>query len=156
MLDSATNGGGSLEGSRQSDGSVHSSRARRADARRRGRHRTWIQTLIPSVLYDGPLVLLTSRFSASARRFWPARCRIMDAPLIVGDSSTFGKGTVQTILPLARIMDQDGLAHAFDPGALKVTIQQFYRPVAVDPARGVSPISCSRPRAIRRRERIRT
>ena len=48
--------------------------------------------------------------------------------MVVGDSSTFGKGTVQNILPLARVMDQAGLAHAYDPGALKVTISKFYRP----------------------------
>jgi len=48
--------------------------------------------------------------------------------LVVGDSSTFGKGTVQSVLPLARIMDEAGLAHTYDPGALKVTIQKFYPP----------------------------
>jgi carboxyl-terminal processing protease len=48
--------------------------------------------------------------------------------LIVGDESTFGKGTVQTVIPLAKFMDRNGMAHSFDPGALKVTIQKFYRP----------------------------
>jgi carboxyl-terminal processing protease len=48
--------------------------------------------------------------------------------LIVGDSSTFGKGTVQTIMPLAQIMQQEGLTPAEDPGALKATISKFYRP----------------------------
>jgi hypothetical protein len=46
----------------------------------------------------------------------------------VGDSSTFGKGTVQSILPLALVMDRSGLSHSYDPGALKVTISKFYRP----------------------------
>jgi carboxyl-terminal processing protease len=48
--------------------------------------------------------------------------------VVVGDSSTFGKGTVQNLLPLALVMDKMGLAHAYDPGALKVTIRKFYRP----------------------------
>ncbi|HEX4337250.1 MAG TPA: carboxy terminal-processing peptidase [Polyangiaceae bacterium] len=81
-----------------------------------------------SVLYDGPLVLLTSRFSASASEIMAGALKDYGRAVIVGDPSTFGKGTVQNILPLARIMDQGGLAHAYDPGALKVTIRKFYRP----------------------------
>ena len=78
--------------------------------------------------YDGPLVVLTSRFSASASEILTGALKDYGRALIVGDSSTFGKGTVQSILPLARIMDEAGLAHSYDPGALKVTIQKFYRP----------------------------
>jgi carboxyl-terminal processing protease len=48
--------------------------------------------------------------------------------LIVGDKSTFGKGTVQTVIPLAALMDEHHLPHSVDPGALKVTIRKFYRP----------------------------
>jgi carboxyl-terminal processing protease len=81
-----------------------------------------------SVLYDGPLVLVTSRFSASATEILAGALKDYGRALVVGDSQTFGKGTVQTILPLARIMDQQGLAHAYDPGALKITISKFYRP----------------------------
>ncbi len=78
--------------------------------------------------YDGPLVVLTSRFSASASEILTGALKDYGRALIVGDSSTFGKGTVQSILPLAKIMDEAGLAHSYDPGALKVTIQKFYRP----------------------------
>ena len=42
--------------------------------------------------------------------------------VVVGDSSTFGKGTVQNVLPLARVMDRSGLPYSYDPGALKVTL----------------------------------
>ena len=80
------------------------------------------------MLYDGPLVLLTSRFSASATEILAGALQDYGRAVVVGDSSTFGKGTVQSILPLAPFMDQVGLAHAYDPGALKITISKFYRP----------------------------
>jgi len=82
----------------------------------------------PRVAYEGPLVVLTSRFSASASEIAAGALQDYGRALIVGDSSTFGKGTVQTIFPLAPLMDQAKLAYAYDPGGLKITIGKFYRP----------------------------
>jgi carboxyl-terminal processing protease len=82
----------------------------------------------PGVVYDGPLVVLTSRFSASASEIAAGALQDYGRAVIVGDTTTFGKGTVQSILPLGALMDRARLEHAYDPGALKVTISKFYRP----------------------------
>lgn len=80
------------------------------------------------VAYDGPLVVLTSRFSASASEIVAGALQDYGRAIIVGDTSTFGKGTVQTLIPLGKMMERQGTIPASDPGALKVTISKFYRP----------------------------
>jgi len=80
------------------------------------------------VFYDGPLVVLISRFSASASEIVAGALQDYGRALIVGDTATFGKGTVQTIIPLSRVMQSEGIIPGSDPGALKVTISKFYRP----------------------------
>lgn len=74
--------------------------------------------------YDGPLVVLTSRFSASASEILAAALQDYGRALIVGDNSTHGKGTVQTIIELNRF---SRFPRSYNPGALKVTIRKFYR-----------------------------
>ena len=82
----------------------------------------------PAVLYDGPLVLLTSRLSASASEILAAALQDYGRALVVGDPATFGKGTVQSMMPLADVMRRFGVPVEADPGALKLTIRKFYRP----------------------------
>jgi carboxyl-terminal processing protease len=82
----------------------------------------------PKVAYDGPLIVLTSRLSASASEILAGALQDYGRAVIVGDSSTFGKGTVQTLIPLAKLMQEQGLMPGSDPGQLKVTISKFYRP----------------------------
>jgi carboxyl-terminal processing protease len=76
-------------------------------------------------VYDGPLIVLTDKASASASEIFAAALQDYNRALIVGDKSTFGKGTVQTILPVERYMPF--FADKSRAGALKVTIQKFYR-----------------------------
>ena len=82
----------------------------------------------PSVLYDGPLIVLTSRFSASASEILAGALQDYGRALIVGDASTHGKGTVQSVNPLAPHMRVPAAWLTNDPGALKLTIKKFYRP----------------------------
>lgn len=76
-------------------------------------------------VYEGPMIVLTDRVSASASEILAAALQDYGRALIVGDKSTFGKGTVQTIMQVAQYMPLF-MARA-RAGALKVTIQKFYR-----------------------------
>jgi carboxyl-terminal processing protease len=76
--------------------------------------------------WSGPLVVVTNRFSASASEILAGAIRDYRRGIVVGDESTHGKGTVQSLLDLGQ-----QLFNAPDPpnyGALKITMQQFYLP----------------------------
>lgn len=80
----------------------------------------------PGIAYAGPLLVLTSRQSASASEIFAAALQDYGRAVIVGDKNTFGKGTVQTILEIGRFTSLLG-SRSQDDGALKLTIQKFYR-----------------------------
>ena len=80
----------------------------------------------PGIAYSGPLVVLTSRQSASASEIFAGALQDYGRAIIVGDKNTFGKGTVQTILEIGRFTSLLG-SRSQDDGALKLTIQKFYR-----------------------------
>jgi carboxyl-terminal processing protease len=73
----------------------------------------------PDIAYGGPLVVLVNRLSASASEIVAAALQDYGRAVIVGDSKTHGKGTVQTVYPLSRLTE--------DLGSLKVTTASFYR-----------------------------
>ncbi len=123
VMDLRRNGGGSLEEAvnltglfikrgpvvqaKDNNGNVHTQRTKDS-----------------AVAYDGPMIVLTNRLSASASEIFAAALQDYNRAVIVGDQNTFGKGTVQTMMEIGRNSTVMG---GTDAGALKLTIQKFYR-----------------------------
>ena len=84
--------------------------------------------------YDGPMVVLVGKLSASASEIVAAALQDYGRALIVGSLSTHGKGTVQTVMPL------NNWVRLPDSGKLKLTVSKFYRVVgSTTQKQGVTP-----------------
>lgn len=83
---------------------------------------------IPGAVYTGPLIVVCNRLSASASEIFAGVIKDYRRGIIVGDSTTHGKGTVQNLMPVsARSAFRAFGGGGNDLGRLKLTIQQFYR-----------------------------
>ena len=76
-------------------------------------------------LYTGPMVLLTNKFSASASEIFTGAIRDLNRGIVVGDSRTYGKGTVLEVLPLDELFSV--MPVNFSTGSLKFESCVFYR-----------------------------
>lgn len=124
ILDLRNNGGGALEDARQMSGLF----LKGGPIVQIKDHRGNIDILRDDekdVVYDGPLIVMVNRFSASASEILAGALQDYGRAVIVGGEQTHGKGTVQAVLNL----NQGPLLSLFGEtmGALKVTIQKFYR-----------------------------
>ncbi|HRG55944.1 MAG TPA: carboxy terminal-processing peptidase, partial [Lacunisphaera sp.] len=92
-----------------------------------------------AVSYDGPLAVLTSRFSASASEIFAGALQNYGRAVIIGDSTTHGKGTVQAVLEMKNFLPRPSQTAA-DIGAAKLTVQKFYLPNGASTQKhGVTP-----------------
>ena len=81
-----------------------------------------------SILYDGPLTVMVDEFSASASEIFAAAIQDYKRGIIVGSTSTYGKGTVQRTIPLSPESENLQFANkSEDLGTVKLTLQKFYR-----------------------------
>ena len=137
ILDLRNNGGGALEDARLMSGLF----LEKGPVVQVKNHTGQIEVLEDddsSISYDGPLVVLTNRFSASASEILAGAMQDYGRAVVVGGDYSHGKGTVQAVLDLNR----GPLLSIFGPtmGALKVTIQKFYRVTGASTQyKGVTP-----------------
>ena len=118
VLDLSNNGGGSLDDAVKIAGLFfQTGNVVKQSSRDESRGESTLKDVDPMVDWSGPLVVLTSRISASASEIVAGTLQDYKRAVIVGSDHTFGKGSVQSVVPIPNNM-----------GALKVTVGMFFVP----------------------------
>lgn len=125
VLDLRDNGGGSLQAAIEIAG-LFIETGPVVQVKSRNRTPEILSDRNPSVVWDGPLIIMINAFSASASEILAAAMQDYGRALIVGSPHSFGKGTVQNIFELDRMVPRQ-LDSLKPLGAMKLTIQKFYR-----------------------------
>jgi len=122
IVDLRNNGGGSLKTAIEISG-LFIDKGPIVQVKYRGENPIVKKDLDPQIQWDGSLVILVNEFSASASEIFAAAMQDYKRAIILGGNQTYGKGTVQNILPINQFYPN----YENDLGYLKMTIQKFYR-----------------------------
>ena len=118
VLDLSNNGGGSLEDAVKIAGLFFKEgNVVKQSSKNEGRAEAALRDTDPTVDWAGPLVVLTSRISASASEIVSGTLQDYKRAVIVGGDHTYGKGSLQSVLPIPNNL-----------GAIKVTVGMFFVP----------------------------
>ena len=121
VIDLRNNGGGSLKTAIEISG-LFINEGPVVQIKYRGENPIIKNDTDKKIQWDGAIVVLVNEFSASASEIFAAAMQDYKRAIIIGGNQTYGKGTVQSVLPINRFTKYDK-----DLGALKMTIQKFYR-----------------------------
>ncbi|MGY8946391.1 MAG: carboxy terminal-processing peptidase [Flavobacteriales bacterium] len=122
VLDLRNNGGGALQTVVEMTG-LFIEKGPIVQVKSTGNRKKILSDNDPSIVWDGPLVVLVNQMSASASEILAAALQDYGRAIIIGSTQSFGKGTVQNIVDLNRFLSNS----QFDLGALKITTDKFYR-----------------------------
>jgi len=122
IVDLRNNGGGSLKTAIEISG-LFIDKGPIVQVKYRGENPIIKNDINPQIQWDGSLVILVNEFSASASEIFAAAMQDYKRAVILGGNQTYGKGTVQNILPINQFYSN----YEKDLGFLKMTIQKFYR-----------------------------
>ena len=123
ILDLRNNGGGSLDDVVKMGG-LFIDKGPIVQVKEKGRPAQILEDRYAGAEWDGALVIMVNEFSASASEIMAAAMQDYKRAVVIGSSSTHGKGTVQRFLPLNRTLRNKNIP---DLGSIKLTIQKFYR-----------------------------
>ena len=123
VLDLRNNGGGSLQ-TVVDMGGLFIKNGPIVQVKTAGEPKEVLQDNDRSITWDGPLVILVNELSASASEILAAAMQDYKRAIVIGSKQTYGKGTVQQVLELNRLVRNSSVG---DMGALKYTTQKFYR-----------------------------
>ncbi len=122
LIDLRNNGGGSLKTAIEIAG-LFISEGPVVQVKYRGEKPVVKNDQDSKIQWDGSLVVLVNELSASASEIFAAAMQDYNRAVIIGGNQTYGKGTVQNVLPINQFYPN----YKKDLGFLKMTIQKFYR-----------------------------
>ena len=122
LIDLRNNGGGSLQTAIQIAG-LFIKQGPVVQVKYRGQDPIVKSDVDPKMQWDGSVVVLVNELSASASEIFAAAMQDYGRAVIIGGNQTYGKGTVQSVIPINNFYPK----YEKDLGAIKMTIQKFYR-----------------------------